>query len=376
MKGIAFKDRVFSLIQAGDGGDGCCSFRREKFIDMGGPDGGDGGRGGSVYLEASKDIDSLVSLYYQPIQRAKSGGRGKGSQRTGENGDDIVIRVPCGTQVWEVPGWTGKARGAEPPPGGGQFIDFEAETQADRKSRIFDAERQFLGEVVHDGDRILLAKGGRGGRGNQHFATPSHQAPTEFTPGTPGEARAVIMELKTVADIGLVGYPNAGKSTLLSKLTNAHPKIAPYPFTTVNPLIGTVVFEDFTSLRLADIPGLIDGAHEGTGLGFEFLRHIERSSFLVYVIDMAGQEGRDPVEDYRNLRKELKLYRADLLERPSLIVANKMDLPEAADHLKKFRQRTRTRPLPVAAAAGEGIAALKDAFFEWKQGLRDFHDEK
>lgn len=375
MKGIAFKDRVFALIQAGDGGDGCSSFRREKYIDMGGPDGGDGGRGGSVYVRASKDVDSLVSLYYQPIQRAKSGGRGKGAQRTGENGDDIVVRVPCGTQIWEVPGWSGKGRPAAPPPDGAQFVDFEAEAEAGHKSRIFDQERVFMGEVVRDGDQMLLAKGGRGGRGNQHFATPSHQAPTEFTPGTPGEARAVIMELKTVADVGLVGYPNAGKSTILSKLTNAHPKIAAYPFTTVNPLIGTVVFDDYTTLRLADIPGLIDGAHEGTGLGHEFLRHIERSAFLVFVIDMSGQEGRDPVDDYRNLRKELKLYQPDLLKRPNLIVANKMDLPESADHLRTFKRRTRTKPLCIAAAAGEGVAELKVRLHEWKRGLAAYEAE-
>ena len=375
MKGIAFKDRVFAHVHAGDGGDGCCSFRREKYVDMGGPDGGDGGHGGSVYVEASKDVDSLVSLYYQPQQRAPSGGRGKGAQRTGETGRDLVIPVPCGTQVWEA--IQPADAGAEADGGDGgtaQFIDFEAEAAEEdpRRPGVFGAERRLLGEVVRHGDRLLVAKGGRGGKGNMHFATSSHQAPREFTTGTKGDVRTLVLELKTVADVGLVGFPNAGKSTLLSKLTNAHPKIAPYPFTTVNPLIGTLVFDDHSSLRVADIPGLIDGAHSGVGLGFEFLRHIERSAFLLFLVDMAAVDGRDPVEDYRHLRRELKMYQPELLERPALVLANKMDLPGAAENLKKFRQRTRTKPLPIAAGTGEGIEKVRDALYEWKKGLRCF----
>ena len=375
MKGIAFKDRVFAHVSAGDGGDGCCSFRREKYVDMGGPDGGDGGHGGSVYVEASKDVDSLVSLYYQPQQRAPAGGRGKGAQRTGETGRDLVIPVPCGTQVWEAVQPADAGAEADGEDGGtAQFIDFEAEAAEEdpRRPGVFGAERRSVGEVLRHGDRLLVAKGGRGGKGNMHFATSSHQAPREFTTGTKGEVRTLVLELKTVADVGLVGYPNAGKSTLLSRLTNAHPKIAPYPFTTVNPLIGTLVFDDHSSLRVADIPGLIDGAHNGTGLGFEFLRHIERSAFLLFLIDMAAVDGRDPVDDYRSLRRELKLYQPDLLERPSLVLANKMDLPGAAENLKKFRQRTRTKPLPVAAGTGEGVEKVRDALYEWKKGLRCF----
>ena len=379
MKGIAFKDRVFAHVQAGDGGDGCSSFRREKYIDKGGPDGGDGGHGGSVYVQASKDVDSLVSLYYQPQQRAVSGGRGKGAQRTGETGADLVIPVPCGTQVWDVPSAAEAAAeaAAEEAAGvtGGQMIDFEAEEGADRGPGVFEAKRRLIGEVVRDGDRLLVAKGGRGGRGNIHFATSTHQAPTEFTPGTKGEVRTLVMELKTVADVGLVGYPNAGKSTLLSKLTNAHPKIAAYPFTTINPLIGALIFDDHSSLRVADIPGIIDGAHNGIGLGFEFLRHIERSAFLIFIVDMAGVDGRDPVDDYRNLRKELKLYRADLLERPTLVVANKMDLPGAAENLKAFRRRTRTKPVPMSAADGTGVDVVRETLYDWKKGLRCFAEE-
>lgn len=372
MKGIAFKDRVLVQVFAGNGGDGCCSFRREKYVDMGGPDGGDGGKGGSVLLKADKDVDSLVSLFYQPLQRAGHGVRGKGQQRSGENGDDLIIPVPCGTEAWEV---RAAAAGAELPDyQPDQPIDLE-QMPADPRSSIFDLPRTPLGEVLRDGDTLLVAQGGRGGRGNQHYATASHQAPTEHTKGTLGEIRKLILELKTVADVGLVGYPNAGKSTLLSRLSHAHPKIAAYPFTTLNPIIGTLTFDDFTSIRIADIPGLIKGAHEGVGLGHDFLRHIERSGFLMFVIDMSGQEGRKPADDFKNLRRELLLYREDLNYRPYLVVANKMDLPEAAERLAEFRKKTGEHPIPVAAATGLGIDELKQLLYEWRRGLRTFGRE-
>ena len=358
MKGIAFKDRVAVFIAAGDGGDGCVSFRREKYVDKGGPDGGDGGRGGSVYLRASKDVDSLVSLYYQPQQRAEHGGHGKGAQRSGLHGKDLVIPVPCGTQAWILPGHEGASGG-------------EAGYDEPRPD-LFREERAYLGEVVSDGDTLLVAQGGRGGRGNQHFATASHQAPREHTPGTPGEVHTLVLELKTVADIGLVGYPNAGKSTLLKALTAARPKIAPYPFTTLNPLIGTLQFENYTSLRIADIPGLIDGAHAGVGLGHDFLRHIERSSFLIFVLDMAGVDGRDPLDDFRNLRKELRLHAEDLDHRPHLIIANKMDIEGAQEKLKAFIKATGETVLPVSAEQGEGIAELKQTLYDWHRGRRTF----
>jgi GTP-binding protein len=360
MKGIAFKDRVAAHVYAGDGGDGCCSFRREKCVDKGGPDGGDGGHGGSVYLKASKDVDSLVALYYQPHQRAGHGGHGKGAQRTGLNGGDLIIPVPCGTQAWELPGY---ANPTEP--------NHEAEAEAPKQD-VFSAEREYLGEVVNDGDTLLVAQGGRGGRGNQNYATASHQAPREFTVGTPGEIRSLVLELKTVADIGLVGYPNAGKSTLLRALTAAKPKVAAYPFTTLNPLIGTLKFENFTSLRIADIPGLIDGAHEGIGLGHDFLRHIERSSFLIYVIDMAGTDGRQPVDDYHNLRKELRLHDEQLDHRPHLVVANKMDVEGTAEQLAAFAKATGEAVLPISAESGTGIAELKQTLFDWYRGRRTF----
>ena len=333
MKSPVFKDRVHVHVFAGDGGNGCCSFRREKFIDRGGPDGGDGGRGGSVILEASRDTDSLLTLYYQPNQRAEHGGHGRGSQQTGENGRDLVIKVPCGTEVHLESG-------------------------------------EFLGEILEHGQQMIVAKGGRGGLGNLHFKSSTHQAPRETTDGGEGEVKDLRLELKTIADIGLVGYPNAGKSTLLSAISNARPKIAAYPFTTLNPLIGTVEFEDFTRIRVADIPGLIDGAHEGVGLGHDFLRHIERAHYLLFVIDMAGIDGRKPEADFKNLRKELKLYREDLALRPFLVIANKMDVAESAANLKRFKRSTGITPIAVAAATGEGVAELKKMLYEWKRGLR------
>lgn len=358
MKGIAFKDRVAIHVYAGDGGDGCSSFRREKYVDKGGPDGGDGGRGGTVYLKASKDVDSLVSLYYQPHQRAAHGGHGKGAQRTGLNGADLYIPVPCGTQAWILPGFAG-------PP------EMDPESDAPRPN-LFEAEREFLGEVINDSDTILVAQGGRGGRGNQHYATSSHQAPREYTQGTPGEIRSLILELKTVADIGLVGYPNAGKSTLLRALTSAKPKVAAYPFTTLNPLIGTLVFDNYTSLRIADIPGLIDGAHAGVGLGHDFLRHIERSRFLIYVLDMAGTDGRDPVDDYHNLRKELRLHDESLDHRPHLVVANKMDSEGSAEKLAAFSKATSEAILPISAELGMGVPELRQTLQDWHLGRRTF----
>ncbi|HPF98762.1 MAG TPA: GTPase ObgE [Kiritimatiellia bacterium] len=323
MKGVTFVDRVRAQVFAGNGGDGCASFRREKYIPLGGPDGGDGGDGGSIYMRGSHDAGSLLDLYYQPLRRAEHGGNGRSKQCTGRNGEDVYIDVPCGTVV----------------------RDFET--------------GELIGEVLEKHDVLLVARGGRGGMGNMKFTSSTNRAPREFTHGTPGEIKKLLVELKTVADIGLVGYPNAGKSTLLAAVSRARPKIAAYPFTTLHPSIGTIDFGDFSTLRMADIPGLIDGAHKGVGLGHDFLRHIERTKFLLFVIDMAGVDGRNPVEDYRNLKKELKLYSKELAQRPFMVVANKMDLPEAAPQLKDFIRRTKVRPLQLAAAAGTGIAELK-----------------
>lgn len=322
MKKLTFADRVVIQAFAGDGGDGCASFRREKYIPKGGPDGGDGGDGGSVLLRAIKDVNCLLDLYYQPLQRAEHGERGRGKDQYGRCGANLALKVPCGTEIRD------------------------AETGRE------------IGEVINDGEEVLVAKGGKGGLGNIHFKTSTHQAPREFTKGTKGEQRKLLLILKTVAEVGLVGYPNAGKSTLLGQISAAHPKVAAYPFTTLHPTVGTMIFDGNHTIRVADIPGLIDGAHQGVGLGHDFLRHIERTKLLLFVIDMAGTDHRNPTEDYLNLRQELKLYREDLNQRPYMIVANKMDEPAALKNLQQFRRRTREKPLKMSAVLGEGVPAL------------------
>ena len=328
MKHVVFKDRVKLYVRAGNGGDGCVSFRREKFIPKGGPDGGDGGNGGSVILTCDANEDSLLPLYYQPHQRAKHAQKGMGAQCHGKNGANCIAKVPCGTIVTD------------------------AETG------------EFVGELLQDGEELVVAKGGRGGLGNIHFKSSTNQAPRQFTEGTQGEEKALWLELKLVADVGLVGYPNAGKSTLLSKLTHAHPKIAPYPFTTINPIIGTMEFENFSRLRIADIPGLIDGAHNGVGLGHEFLRHIERSRFLVFVLDMAGTDERNPTDDFLHLREELRLHREELSCTPYFVVANKMDTPGAEDFLKEFKVRTQELVYPISAELGEGLVPIREFLYK------------
>ena len=323
MKTRQFVDTVQVHVKAGSGGNGSCSFRREKFIPRGGPDGGDGGDGGSVVLQGNEDVDSLVSIFFDPRLVAEDGVSGAGRRMHGRNGRDKIVPVPLGTTV------------------------------TDRDTG------EFLGEVTEHGQTLLVARGGRGGRGNVHWKRADHQVPYEHTPGTPGEERDVRLELRMMADAGLVGFPSAGKSSLLRRLTAARPKVAAYPFTTLNPLIGTLLFpEEQASIRVADIPGIIEGAHLGAGLGHQFLRHIERTKALVFVIDMAGVDARAPWDDYAALLHELEMRDPALLERPRILVANKMDLPEAADLVKDFRKRTHTRPLCVSAVTGEGVEAL------------------
>lgn len=329
MKAILFRDQVKLNVIAGDGGDGGSYFRREKFVPYGGPSGGDGGDGGSVILKGTVQIDSLTDLYDHPIQRAEHGEKGGTNQCTGARGKNLVVPVPRGTVV-----------------------------------RLDHKEGPVIGEVLEDGQELLVAKGGKGGLGNIHFKTPSNQAPREFTPGTEGENKILWLELKLIADVGLVGYPNAGKSTLLSRLTHAHPKTAPYPFTTRNPLIGTLEYPDFRRARVADIPGLIDGAHEGIGLGHEFLRHIERTRALLFVLDMGGTDGRDPLSDFRSLQTELRLYNPELGKRPFRVVANKMDAPGADEALAEFRDETGLDPFPAIAELGEGVDEIKTALHE------------
>jgi GTP-binding protein len=328
MKHVVFKDRVKLYVRAGNGGNGCVSFRREKFIPKGGPDGGDGGDGGSVMLRCDANEDSLLPLYYQPHQRAEHARHGMGSQCHGRNGADCVVKIPVGTVI----------------------------TDADTG--------EFIGELLDDGAELVVAKGGKGGIGNVHFKSSTNQTPRQFTEGTKGEEKVLWLELKLMSDVGLVGYPNAGKSTLLSRLTHAHPKIAPYPFTTLNPIIGTLEFENYHRLRLADIPGLIDGAHEGVGLGHQFLRHIERARFLLFVIDMAGTDQRNPAEDFLHLRDELRLHKEELSCTPYLVLANKMDAADAAGHLEEFRQRTDEMVYPISAELGEGLEPVREFLYK------------
>jgi len=334
VKARTFVDSVTFRAASGSGGHGCVSFRREKFVPRGGPDGGDGGRGGHVILRGDRDTDSLIRFFYSPDGRAEHGGQGRGQKLHGRNGRDLLLLVPCGTVVQDQD--TG----------------------------------ELLGDVVDHGQELIVARGGRGGLGNCHWKTSSHQTPTEHTDGERGETHVLQLDLKIVADVGLAGFPNAGKSSLLRRLSDAHPKVAAYPFTTLNPIIGTMVFDDYARVRVADIPGLIRGAHAGAGLGDDFLRHIERAPCLVHVVDMAGADGRVPHEDYAALLEELELYQPGLAARPSLVVANKMDLPDAAGNLKLFRRKTRTKPIPVSALTADGIPALSSAILDLHRRVR------
>jgi GTP-binding protein len=319
-----FVDTVAIQVAGGRGGNGCLSFRREKYVAKGGPDGGDGGHGGNVIFRVDPNTDSLISLFFNPLQRAEDGIHGKGKKMHGRNGHDLIVSVPCGTEVREM------------------------------ESNLV------LGDLTEPGQELLVARGGRGGMGNPHWQTNTHQTPYEHSDGEAGEEKSLRLDLKLIADVGLVGLPNAGKSSLLGAISNAHPRVAPYAFTTLNPIIGTVKTGDYTpGFTVADIPGLIKDAHRGVGLGDRFLRHVERSACLALVIDMAGTEGRDPVEDYEILCEELKFYRADMLERHWLVVANKMDLPEAVDNLAVFRKKTGLKPIPVSTVTGDGVGTFK-----------------
>ncbi len=350
-----FVDHVRIFAKAGDGGPGSSSFRRESFVPKGGPDGGDGGHGGSVVLRADSHTDSLVSLFYDPQVRARDGGRGGSKKKSGKSMDNRVVAVPIGTLVHRLP------------PGETITRRSPTETEADEAAKLpLPAERfeagalEPLADLTRDGQEYILCQGGQGGRGNVHFKSSRNQAPTRSDAGKPGEEGYFYVELRKIADAGLVGYPNAGKSTLLGKLSAAHPKVAPYPFTTLHPLVGVMEFPGYQRATLADIPGLLEGAHRNVGLGHEFLRHILRCRLLVFVLDMAGSEGRHPLEDLASLRRELSLYDEQLSERPWLIVANKMDLPDAPTRLAEFRaQFARAQIIPVSAEQGLGMEELR-----------------
>ncbi len=328
MKSRRFIDRVTVHVRSGKGGDGGSSFLREKYVDNGGPDGGDGGRGGHIFFVGDHDTDSLVRLYFEPLVVAEEGGSGRKKQMHGKDGADREVKVPCGTSIFDA--LTG----------------------------------ELLADITRHGQMECLARGGKGGLGNIHFKTATHQAPTEHTPGEDSDERDLKLELKTVADVGLLGFPSAGKSSLLASISDAHPKIAAYPFTTLHPIIGTVAYPDYSQIRVADIPGIIKDASEGVGLGLDFLRHVSRSRILLMVIDMAGTDGREPWQDYRTLRAELKAYDAALLDRPTLLVANKMDVPEAKANLAVFRKKVRGRILQISTVDGRGLDTLKTRLWE------------
>jgi GTP-binding protein len=346
-----FVDRVKVFVQAGKGGRGCVSFRREKFVPKGGPDGGDGGRGGDVILLADRHVDNLTNLFYEPIIRAKNGVHGKGKKMTGSAGADKVVKVPVGTVVYA-------AEGAE-------RSTFNAQRWTSSAEQLAIGNRQLaipIVDLIRDGQEFVLCRGGAGGKGNVHFKSSRNRAPRQYTEGEEGEEGYFLLELRTIADAGLVGYPNAGKSTLLRKVSAARPKVAAYPFTTLHPIVGVIEFPGYRRATIADIPGLIEGAHRGLGLGYEFLRHITRCRILVFVIDVAGSEGRNPAEDLRNLRREIDLYDPALSSRPWLVVANKMDLPYAKKNLEAVQERfPKTKIIPTSAEKGEGMDALKEA---------------
>jgi GTPase len=349
---LMFVDRIKIHARAGDGGNGCVSFRREKFVPKGGPDGGDGGRGGSIILEADVHTDNLVDFFYRPLLRAKSGQHGMGKDMYGKAAVDAVFKVPVGTVAYRYSSGTMNAGANDTPVPG-------------NSPEAFPANHEALADLTEPGQRFVLCQGGAGGKGNTHFKSSRNRVPRQYTEGDPGEEGDFLLELRMIADVGLVGYPNAGKSTLLSKLSAARPKVAPYPFTTLNPIVGVVEYDDYRRLTVADIPGLIEGAHRNVGLGHDFLRHIVRCKLFVFVLDIAGSEGRDPISDLQTLRRELDLYDPLLSRRPWVIVANKMDLPEAGEHLKALEQRFPDRTIvPISAQTNEGIEALKGSLQE------------
>jgi GTP-binding protein len=381
-----FIDEIKVFARAGHGGKGAVAFHREAFVPKGGPSGGNGGRGGDVILEADHDLNNLIAQYYVSRLIAESGKAGMGKGMDGPAGKDLIVKVPCGTLVWKLgnnatageDGESAKApakmllsSSAKRPVirHAGRERAMEIDLSADEpgvSAGARDAEKgDLIADLTQHGQRFILCKGGRGGLGNRNFATAKRQTPRFAQPGEPGAEGDFLLELRIIAEVGLVGYPNAGKSTLLSAISKARPKIAPYPFTTLHPQIGIVEYSDYRRLTVCDVPGLIEGAHRNVGLGHSFLRHIERCKILVLLLDMAGTDGREPWDDYNQLLNELGLYDETLLERPRLIVANKMDESVAEENLKKFKRKIRKTPvLPIAAAFDEGIDKFKKTIRE------------
>ena len=334
-----FVDRVTVQTVAGKGGDGCLSFRREKYVPRGGPDGGDGGDGGSVLVVAESDIDSLAALAHRKHWKANPGKSGQGDNRHGASADDLIIRVPPGTVV-------------------------------------IDADRKFvLKDLVQAGDQVTAARGGKGGKGNTRFKSSTNQVPREFTRGTAGEERRITLELKVIADVGLIGMPNAGKSTLLSRVSRARPQIADYPFTTKRPQLGLVQVDWDNTLVIADIPGLIEGAHLGAGLGHEFLRHVQRTRVLVHLVEPQPVDGSDPVANYFSVRRELKEYEVDLTDRPEIIAVSKCELPDAEEIQRTLENKTSQTVLRFSSVTGEGLDQLLRATYALLDAGEEAHGD-
>jgi GTP-binding protein len=326
-----FIDEVRILVKAGDGGNGCLAFRREKYVPRGGPSGGDGGRGGDVIFVATEHANTLLQFRFNPEHKAERGRHGEGSNKTGADGKSLEVKVPVGTVVHD------------------------------------EATGERLYDFTHAGETFTVARGGRGGKGNARFATSTHQAPTEHYPGNPGEEKRLRLELKLLADVGLVGFPNAGKSTLISRISAARPKIADYPFTTLEPNLGVVQLPNFRSFVVADIPGLIEGAHLGAGLGVQFLRHIERTRLLVHLVDVSETTGRDPVHDFEIIMQELASFSDDLAAKPMVLVASKIDAAQDTSRIDALRDLAKQRDLEffeISSVTGLGIDALKFALAE------------
>ena len=395
-----FIDEIKIYARAGHGGKGCVAFHREAYITKGGPSGGNGGRGGSVILQADHDLNNLIQQYYVPRLLAENGEAGMGKGMDGHAGKDLIIKVPCGTLVWQLSDTTppiqkkmkreddeeeeveaeeepdprGKSAGMSISTGGRPLIrssrgntalEIDLSRGGDDAGHPEEApgadepKGVLVADLTENGQQFVLCKGGRGGLGNRNFATARHQTPRFAQPGEPGTEGEFLLELRIMAEVGLVGYPNAGKSTLLTAISKARPKIAPYPFTTLTPQVGILEYPyDYKRLTICDVPGLIEGAHMNVGLGHSFLRHIRRCKILVLLLDMAGTDGRKPWDDYKQLLDELKLYNKELLQKPRIVVANKMDLPVAKKNLAAFKRKRKVPVFNISAGDGTGLPKL------------------
>jgi GTP-binding protein len=379
-----FIDEIKVFARAGHGGKGCVAFLREAYRPKGGPSGGNGGRGGDVILQADHDLNNLINQFYQPRLIAESGQAGLGKGMDGVAGKDLVVKVPCGTLVWRLssPATSAEAAASDDDEeesagkplmlstskrpiirhsGSARAVEVDLSQEPDDPASAGDPGKgDLVADLTEHGQQFLLCKGGRGGLGNRNFATAARQTPRFAQPGEPGDEGNYLLELRIIAEVGLVGYPNAGKSTLLTAISKARPKIAPYPFTTLTPQIGIIEYPDWKRLTVCDVPGLIEGAHKNVGLGHAFLRHIRRCKIIVILLDMAGTDNRKPWDDYKQLLRELELYDPALLDRPRIVAANKMDEPQAEQNLKAFKRKVRKiSVLPISAAFDEGIDKFK-----------------